>query len=88
MMRSVRVALGVCGLCAGAAWAQRYPLMSEAETNALAEIRAQQGAGLIAVQPWVQVMGAGRLGVGWLTAQEADGVAEWTQSDGADAAWR
>ncbi len=80
--------LAIAWLTAGAAWAQRYPLMSEAETNALAEIRAQQGAGLIAVQPWVQVMGVGRLGVGWLTAQESDGVAEWTQSDGADAAWR
>lgn len=87
-MKNVSVVVGAFGLCAWAAWAQRYPLMSEAETNALAEIRAQQTAGAISLQPWVQIMGEGRLGVGWMTAQEADGVAEWTQSEAEGEAWK
>lgn len=76
------------GLAAGGACAQRP--MSAAETNALASVRAQQSEGFIAVQPWAQLLGDGRLGVGWLTAQAADGVVEWTQSfgGGTNTAWR
>jgi hypothetical protein len=73
---------GFCGLWAGLVWAQ--PPLGEAEAKAQAEVQTQRADGLIAVQPWVQVLGAGRLGVGWLTSQAADGVAEWTQ-DGAEA---
>ena len=85
----IRTGFGVWLLCAGAAWAQTAPL-SEAETNALAQIRAQQTQGLIAVQPWIQLLGAGRLGVGWLTSGAADGVVEWTQTfeAGKDGPWQ
>ena len=76
------------GLAAGGACAQRP--MSAAETNALASVRAQQSGGFIAVQPWAQLLGDGKLGVGWLTAGAADGVVEWTQSfgGGTNTAWR
>lgn len=64
--------------------------MSEVERHALAEIKAQRATGLIAVQPWAQLMGGDRLGVGWMTASAADGVVEWTQSTepGANEEWR
>jgi hypothetical protein len=81
-MRSIRWLGGFCGLYAGLVWAQ--PPLGEVESKAQAEVQAQRADGLIAVQPWVQLLGAGRLGVGWLTSQAADGVAEWTQ-DGAEA---
>jgi len=76
----------MAGLVAGGVWAQ--PL-SEPEKGALAEIRAQQTDGFIVVQPWAQLMGADRLGVGWMTSQAADGTVEWTQSFdfGATTAW-
>ena len=76
------------GLAAGGVGAQQP--MSAAETNALASVRAQQSGGFIAVQPWAQLLGDGKLGVGWLTAQAADGVVEWTQSfgGGTNTAWR
>ena len=88
-MQGVKYLMGVVGLCAGMAGAQQQPL-SGVEQEALAEIRAQQAEGLIALQPWAQLMGADQLGVGWLTAQAADGVVEWTQSfeAGMNAAWR
>jgi acid phosphatase type 7 len=73
------------GLLGAVAWAQQS--MTEAETNALAVIRAQRTDGLIAVQPWTQLVGTGKLGVGWLTSGAADGVVEWTQSEAGDA-WR
>jgi len=73
------VALGCSGLLAAAATAQ-WPT-PEAETNAVAAIRAQRTDGLIAVQPWAQWLDAHRLGVGWLTSQPADGVVEWTQAE-------
>ncbi len=56
--------------------------MSEPESKSLAEIRAQGTNGLIAVQPWVQLLDSDRLGVGWLTTQAADGIVEWTQDEG------
>lgn len=61
------VALGCSGLLAAAATAQ-WPT-PEAETTALAAIRAQRTDGLIAVQPWAQWLDAHRLGVGWLTSR-------------------
>ncbi len=61
--------------------------LTEAETNALAAIRTQCGSGIIAVQPWLQVLGPKRLGVGWLTSKPADGIVEWTQSE-ADEGWQ
>lgn len=87
-MNARLIGLWVAGLRLGLAWAGSP--VSEAETNALAEIRAQRGAGLIAVQPWAQLVGPGKLGVGWLTEQAADGVAEWTQDEAGDgqAVWR
>jgi predicted MPP superfamily phosphohydrolase len=78
----------VCWLCQGVAAAQGYAPASAAESNALAEVRAQRTAGVIALQPWAQVLGGGRLGVGWLTDGPADGVAEWTQDEGEPAEWR
>lgn len=79
---------GAVLMCAGLGLAQYNAPTSAAETNALAEIRTQRGGGLIALQPWAQLMGGRRLGVGWMTSVEADGVVEWTQEEGADAAWR
>jgi hypothetical protein len=73
------------GLLAAAVDAQQTVI--DAQTNALWAIRAQRTDGLIAVQPWAQLLGPGKLGVGWLTSQAADGVVEWTQSE-ADGAWR
>jgi predicted phosphodiesterase len=85
-----KVLVGAACLWACLACGQLYAPASGAETNALAEIRAQRGEGLIAVQPWAQLVGAGELGVGWLTAQAADGLAEWTQDEAGDdrAVWR
>ena len=68
----------VSGLAAG--WGRTQQPLSEAESRAQAEVQAQRTDGFIAVQPWVQLMGAGKLGVGWLTAQAGDGAVEWTQS--------
>lgn len=59
----------------------------EAETNALAEVRGEPTEGLFTVQPWVQLLDPNRLGVGWITAEPADGVVEWTQEDAGDS-WR
>lgn len=73
------------GLLGAVAWAQQS--MTEAETNALAAIWAQRTDGLIAIQPWMQLVGTGKLGVGWLTSGAADGVVEWTQSEAGDE-WR
>ena len=88
-MKSGWGVLGLVGLFAGSVWAQQAP-MSEAETRAVAEICSQHTDGLIAVQPWAQLMGSGTLGVGWLTAQAADGVVEWTQAGIGDVSnvWR
>ncbi len=88
-MKTGGIGCWLAALCAGAVWAQP-PQLSEAESQAQAEIQAQRTDGLIAVQPWAQLLGAGRLGVGWLTAQAADGVVEWTQAgaDDASTVWR
>jgi hypothetical protein len=72
---------GAAGLFAGVVWAQKAPL-SQAESKAQADVQEQRTDGLIAVQPWAQLMGAGKLGVGWLTSQAATGLAEWTQDEG------
>ncbi len=78
-------------LVAFGAWAVAgaQPL-SEAEQDALAEVREQQDSGLFAVQPWAQVLGEGRLGIGWLASRPAAGVVEWTQcfETGRDGSWR
>lgn len=81
--------VGGCVLLAFPAVAQPRP-MDAAESNAWAEVQAQQGGGLFAVQPWAQMMGGGRLGVGWVTSRPADGVVEWTQDEAGDARsqWR
>ncbi len=84
-MRIAGIPLLIGGLLTAVALAQQPT--PEAETNAVAAIHAQRGDGLIAVQPWVQLLGGGELGVGWLTSQPADGVVEWTQSE-ADDEWR
>ena len=76
--------VGGCVLLALPAVAQPRP-MDAAESNAWAEVQAQQGGGLFAVQPWAQVMGGGRLGVGWVTSRPAYGVVEWTQDEVGDA---
>lgn len=68
-----------CGLLAAVAQAQQS--LIEVETNALEAIRTQRTDGLIAVQPWTQLLGAGRLGVGWITVHPSDGVVDWTQSE-------
>lgn len=82
----VRTTVLCCsGLLAAAAGAQ-LPT-PEAQTNALAAIRAQRADGLIAVQPWAQLLGPDRLGIGWLTSDPAGGVVEWTQSEIGDD-WR
>ncbi len=70
------------GLLVVAAAAQ-FPT-PEAETNAVAAIRAQGTDGLITVQPWAQLLDAHRLGVGWITSHPSEGLVEWTQSDAAD----
>ena len=66
--------------------------LTPAETEGLAEVRAQQTEGMIALQPWAQLMGAGQLGIGWMTSTPADGVVEWTQAPDTDtaqpAAWQ
>lgn len=64
--------------------------LSELETRALAEIHAQRTDGVVAVQPWAQLLGGDRLGVGWVTSTLADGVVEWTQDPENDpnAVWR
>ncbi len=80
-----RTVLWCGGLLAVVAWAQKPT--TEAEANALTAIRAQRTDGLIVVQPWTQLLGVGKLGVGWLTSQAADGLVEWTQGE-ADDAWR
>lgn len=88
-MKLGRVVWGSMCLASGLVWAQPAPV-SEVERTAQVDVQAERTTGLIAVQPWVQLMGAGRLGVGWLTAQAADGVVEWTQpSDAAHGeVWR
>jgi hypothetical protein len=70
-------------------WAAQ-PSLSAVETEALQAIQAQRSAGLMAVQPWAQVLGGDRLGIGWITTAPADGVVEWTQAPvtGAEEAWR
>jgi len=50
------------GLLAAVAWAQKPA--TEAEASALTAIRAQRADGLIAVQPWTQLLGVGKLGGG------------------------
>ena len=86
-MRTADFFMGVFGICATVAVAK--PL-SEVEQEGLATIRAQNTEGLIMVQPWVQMMGADALGVGWMTSQAADGVVEWTQSfeTGTNVGWK
>jgi len=74
-----RIALMMLGVLATGAWAQQP--VTEAETNALAAIRAQRTDGLITVQPWVQLLDSNRVGVGWITSQPSDGAVEWTQSE-------
>jgi hypothetical protein len=54
-MRRIRWLGGFCGLWAGLVWAQ--PPLGEAEAKAQAEVQTQRADGLIAVQPWVQVLG-------------------------------
>ena len=66
------------GLLAGWIGAQPPPL-SEAEARAQAEVQALRTGGFVAVQPWAQLMGTGKLGVGWLTSGVCDGAVEWTQ---------
>ena len=69
-----RIALMMLGVLATGAWAQQP--VTEAETNALAAIRAQRTDGLITVQPWVQLLDSNRVGVGWITSQPSDGAVE------------
>ncbi|HRZ37736.1 MAG TPA: metallophosphoesterase [Candidatus Paceibacterota bacterium] len=80
-----RIVLMIWGLLATGVHAQQP--VTEAETNALAAIRAQRTDGLIALQPWVQLLDSNRLGVGWITSQPSDGAVEWTQSENGDE-WR
>ncbi len=58
-MRRIRWLGGFCGLWAGLVWAQ--PPLGEAEAKAQAEVQAevqaQRADGLIAAQPWVQLLG-------------------------------
>ena len=77
-MKNFRWNVLVACLTAAVATIQNARATTEAE--GLAAIRAQATQGVIAVQPWAQLMGAGRLGVGWMTSQPADGVVEWTQT--------
>ncbi|NLG00755.1 MAG: hypothetical protein GX565_11480, partial [Lentisphaerae bacterium] len=77
-MKSLQRSMWAACLIAGTASAQSA--VSTAEAEGLAAIRAQATQGMIAVQPWAQLMGAGRLGIGWLTSRPADGVVEWTQT--------
>ena len=88
-LRLMRLVLLATGLAAGSGWAAQKG-MTEVETSALAEIQAQRATGFIAMQPWAQLMGGDRLGVGWMTASAADGVVEWTQSSepGTNEVWR
>jgi len=74
-----KIGLTMLGVLATGVWAQQP--ITEAETNALAAIRAQRTDGLITVQPWVQLLDSNRLGVGWITSQPSDGAVEWTQSE-------
>jgi len=78
-------AVALAGSIAGA-----QPPMSGAESNAWLDVQTQRTDGVIAVQPWAQLLGADRLGVGWVTDRPADGTVEWTQDaiDDASAAWR
>lgn len=87
-MNTRTLSLLLATLAVGTACAQQ-PL-TPAETEGLAEIRTQQTEGAIALQPWAQLMGAGRLGIGWMTSAPADGIVEWTQSPVTDssAAWQ
>ena len=77
-MKSLQRSMWAACLIAGAASAQSA--VSTAEAEGLAAIRAQATQGVIAVQPWAQLMGSGRLGIGWITSLPADGVVEWTQT--------
>ena len=83
----------VCLLVAAVAlgpFAGAQPPMSGAESNAWQEVWAQRTDGVVEVQPWAQLLGADRLGVGWVTDRPADGTVEWTQDalDDASAVWR
>lgn len=80
---SIRAAttVGLLAAALSAAAAATAPkALSEGEARALADAQSQRADGLIAVQPWAQLLGADRLGVGWMTSAAADGVVEWTQS--------
>lgn len=48
--------------------------------ESVSSVAAQQSSGLIAVQPWAQLAGTGKVGIGWMTSQPADGKVQWTQS--------
>ena len=80
-----RIVLMSWGVLAAGVCAQQP--ITEGETNALAEIRAQRTDGLIAAQPWAQLLDSNRLGVGWITSHPSDGAVEWTQSEDGDE-WR
>jgi len=86
-----RIGVAAAAALAAAGWlrAQLQPT-SEVEKEGLAAVQEQQAGGFVAVQPWAHLMGAGRLGVGWMTAQPADGVVEWTQTfeAGRPAEWK
>lgn len=71
-----------------AGWLHAQQKLSQAEQDGLAAIKAQQTKGVIALQPWAQLMGANCLGVGWMTDQPADGVVEWTQASGENEEWK
>ncbi len=80
----------VLALAPTSARAQGKPTTAAAEEAARAEVLALKGDGLIAVPPWVEILAGDSMGVGWMTAEPADGHVEWTQKPGeaADSDWR